>query len=151
MQHAILKKAALSVIVCVTFTGLVVLSFQWSDNIALTQFAIIYFTHILLFYVGLACLIVRILRGLITVKWFADFSWKFTDPVKFRYIFLGIGNAWMGMLAIVLYEMAGAEIIIVKDMLPNLMVGLILLANSFFSKSKSKVKEVLQDSSQTGM
>jgi hypothetical protein len=132
MQHVILKNAALSVIVCAALTGLVVLSLLLNGGIALTQFMVIYGIHILLLWAGVGCLIVRILRLFLSVKWFSEFAWKFTNPGKFGYVFLVVGNIWIGILAIILYVMWRANLSMVKMMLPNLIIGLILLANCIF-------------------
>lgn len=132
MQHVILKNAALSVIVCAALTGLVVLSLLLNGGIALTQFMVVYGMRILLLYLGIGCLIVRILRLFISNKWFSEFVWKFTNPGKFGYIFLIVGNIWMGILAIVLYVTWRANLFMVKMMLSNLIIGLILLTNCIF-------------------
>lgn len=145
MQNSILKKATLSVIVCVVLTGLIVLSLLLNGGIALGQFMVIYLMHILLLFVGVGCLFLRILRLFIVVKWFSDFACKFTDPLMFRYVFLGIGNTWMGILAIILHANWRADLLMVTMMLPNLIIGIILLATTFLSKHKSRVSEALQD------
>jgi hypothetical protein len=138
MQYAILKKAALSVIICAAITGLIILSFLGEGGIALTQFMITYGLHFLLLFAGVGCLIVRILHVFIKVKWFSDFALKFTDPAKFHCVFLGIGNSWMGILAIVLHVTGRANLFMVETMLPNLIVGVIILADIIFSRRKTR-------------
>lgn len=146
MQNSFLKNATISVIAFAVLTGFIMLSFKWSNDIAFTQFLIIYFLQKLFLFVGLGFILVRILRGFIAAKWFYNFACKLTDANKFRYVLLAVGNTFMGVISIVFYLLiARADIIMIKMMLPNLIIGLILLMTTFLSKNKSRVSEVLQD------
>jgi hypothetical protein len=118
------KHLLISLAACLFSTVFCMLKFSSYDGIPGTLFVVIMLAH---FGILIAAVLVVILR----------FS-GFTRPHKFIYIFMGTANCWMGALSFIIWLAGHARFVIVETFLPNLVIGIAMLADTFFFASKTR-------------
>ena len=60
---------------------------------------------------------------------------KFLKKENFFYIFVGIGNLWLSILSFLLYFMGRVQPVMIWSFLPNLAVGLLLIADLYWVRA----------------
>lgn len=87
---------------------------------------------------------------LFIITWIAHFAFLILGPIlfvfrisgflrreAFIYIFTGIANMWIGSFLYVLYFIKKVDDVVILAFLPNLLVGILLLADIYWPRTKA--------------
>jgi hypothetical protein len=138
MQMGKLKKLIISLLICLAITALIIVTYYPSQDIPGNLFVITILIHFTIFLLGALCLFLRVVQVMGVPDKLSTLISPLSCPDRFLYIFSSVGNTWMGIASIVLHLMGRTNLFLVKEFLPNLLVGVILLGDVFLSRTKAQ-------------
>ncbi|HWK02182.1 MAG TPA: hypothetical protein VNS58_01035 [Puia sp.] len=115
------KNLITAILICLSFTGLCLCFFYPGKGIGGMLFLITVVAHFSFLILGPILFVFRI-SG-------------FLKRDSFLYILIGVGNLWLGILSYLLYFTGNAIKLMIWEFLPNLLVGIFLLADIYWVRT----------------
>ena len=115
------KYLAIAILTCISFTGLCLYYFYPGEGVGGMLFFITVVAHYAFLIIGPVLFVFRIAG--------------FLRRDNFFYIFIGVANLWLGILSYLLYLTDKAIELMIWAFLPNLLIGVLLLADAYWVPS----------------
>jgi len=132
------KNLLKAVIASLLLAVIIYISFRRSQGIPGNLFVVSILFHLMALWVGIFVFFLRLFRLAplpVSVETFLD---GLNNPVRFFYIFMGTLNTLIGVGAIIMNIVGLANKNIITEFWPHLIIGPVLLIDSFLLPKRSK-------------